>query len=193
MFEYISGTLQELSPTQAVIDCGGVGFLLEISLSTYEAIEAQKGGSVRLLAHSVIREDAHQLYGFATPDERQLFRQLIAISGVGPNTARMMFSTLSVGELRTAIAHQDVRRIQHVKGIGAKTAQRIALELHDKVTASSSVSAATSGQLDEATAALVMLGFAKPAIQKVFDSLSPLQIEKSTVEELIKTALQKLS
>ena len=133
MYEYIKGRLASLEPTQAVIDCGGVGYLLEISLNTYEALRRAEGDSVKLYAHHVVREDAQQLFGFSDMAEREMFRLLVSISGVGNQTARVMLSSLTVDELRTAIQTQDVKKVQRVKGIGAKTAQRIVLELADKM------------------------------------------------------------
>ena len=133
MYEYFHGRMASLEPTQAVIDCGGVGYLLEITLNTYEALQREAGETVRLYAHHVVREDAQQLFGFYDLAEREMFRILIGVSGVGNQTARIMLSSLTVEQLRTAIQTQDVKAIQRVKGIGAKTAQRIALELADKV------------------------------------------------------------
>ena len=196
MYEYIKGQLTELNATQAVIDCGGVGYLLEISLTTYDKIQRLRDASepAKLLVHEVVREDAHLLYGFADEGERSLFRLLIGVNGVRANTARLMLSTLTAVELSSAIASQDEGTIKRIKGIGAKTAQRIVLELHDKVktiggVATNSIApSATSVSKDEAMAALTMLGFAKNTVEKV---LSPLDAHLSA-EELIKEALKKL-
>ena len=133
MYEYIKGQLASLEPTQAVIDCGGVGYLLEITLNTYESLRKADESKVKVYAHLAVREDAQQLYGFYDLAEREMFRILIDVNGVGNQTARVMLSSLTVDELRTAIQMQDVKKVQRVKGIGAKTAQRIVLELADKV------------------------------------------------------------
>lgn len=198
MYEYIKGELASLEPTQAVIDCGGVGYLLEITLNTYEALRRADAKSVKLYAHLVVREDAHQLFGFYDMAEREMFRILIEVNGVGNQTARMMLSSLTVDELREAIRMQDVKKVQRVKGIGAKTAQRIVLELADKM-------GAVGGQLplatprsnqarDEAMTALVMLGFAKAAVEKLLMSTDWKNPDGSpmTVEEIIKVGLQRL-
>ena len=133
MYEYFKGRLANLEPTQAVVECNGVGYLLEITLNTYEALRRADADEVKLYAHLAVREDAQQLFGFADIAEREMFRLLIAINGVGNQTARVMLSSLTVDELREAISTQDVKKVQHVKGIGAKTAQRIVLELADKI------------------------------------------------------------
>lgn len=190
MYEYISGRLATITPTNAVIDCGGVGYLMEISLNTYSAIEHLQ--EARLWVHEVVREDAHLLYGFATPDEREMFRLLIGVNGVGSATARMILSSLSPEELQGAIASQDAKKMQRVKGVGAKTAQRIVLELHDKVSstgiAAGGILTAVSQSKEEALSALVMLGFPKAAADKVLQPMDG----TLPVETLIKEALKKL-
>lgn len=200
MYEYIKGHLAALEPTQAVIDCGGVGYLLEISLNTYEALRRADGDTVKLYAHLVVREDAQQLFGFADLAEREMFRLLISISGVGNQTARVMLSSLTVDELRNAIQQQDVKKVQRVKGIGAKTAQRIVLELADKMGVQG-IHGVQGGQgvqvnqaRDEAMTALTMLGFAKPAVEKLLMSSDWRNADGSamTVEEIIKVGLQRL-
>lgn len=193
MIEYIAGKLDRLEPMQVVIDCGGVGYLLEISLNTYEEIRSLSDNQVKLFAHEVIREDEHLLYGFYDESERALFRLLIGVNGVGVATARMMLSSMSVDELRTAIATQDVKAVQRVKGVGAKTAQRIVLELADKMPGSSATPtlpgiAPISRNKEEALSALTMLGFPKPAADKVLQSLDG----TLSVEDLIKQALKQL-
>lgn len=200
MYEYIKGQLASLEPTQAVIDCGGVGYLLEISLNTYEALRRADGDMVKLYAHLVVREDAHQLFGFSDMAEREMFRLLISISGVGNQTARVMLSSLTVDELRAAIQQQDVKKVQRVKGIGAKTAQRIVLELADKMglVGTHVVAGAQGVQVnqarDEAMTALTMLGFAKPAVEKLLMSSDWKNADGTpmTVEEIIKEGLQRL-
>lgn len=187
-----------MEPTQAVVDCGGVGYLLEITLNTYEALRRGEGEEVRLYAHHVVREDAHQLFGFSDMAEREMFRLLIGVNGVGNQTARVMLSSLTVDELRAAIQTQDVKKVQRVKGIGAKTAQRIVLELADKigvVSGQSPVAAAQNTQArDEAMTALTMLGFAKPAVEKLLMSSDWKNADGTpmTVEDIIKEGLRRL-
>lgn len=198
MYEYFQGRLANLEPTQAVIDCGGVGYLLEITLNTYEALRNQDAASVKLYAHHVVREDAQQLFGFYDLSEREMFRILVGVNGVGNQTARVMLSSLTVDELREAIQTQDVKKVQRVKGIGAKTAQRIVLELADKVGVVSSELKVRSSEntqaRDEAMTALLMLGFAKPAVEKLLTSTDWVNADGSpmTVEEIIKVGLQRL-
>ncbi|MBR4506695.1 MAG: Holliday junction branch migration protein RuvA [Bacteroidales bacterium] len=200
MYEYIKGQLASLEPTQAVIDCGGVGYLLEISLNTYEALRRSDGDIVKLYAHHVVREDAQQLFGFSDMAEREMFRLLISISGVGNQTARVMLSSLTVDELRTAIQQQDVKKVQRVKGIGAKTAQRIVLELADKMGVGAQLptggvqGTAANQARDEAMTALTMLGFAKPAVEKLLMSSDWKNADGTpmTVEDIIKEGLRRL-
>ncbi|MDE6283495.1 MAG: Holliday junction branch migration protein RuvA [Muribaculaceae bacterium] len=205
MIEYISGPVAELTPTTAVVDVNGIGYELNITLTTFTALESEVGGQLgerqsglrtRLYVHEVIREDAHQLYGFATKRERELFRELIGVSGVGSASARMILSSISPAELEQVITSGDERRLKGVKGIGAKTAQRIIVDLRDKIKpAGDSLlmqpGVAQSEIFDEALAALVMLGFAKPASQKVLTKL--LAAEPTLkVEQVIKKALTML-
>ncbi len=200
MYEYFEGKLASLEPTQAVIDCGGVGYLLEITLNTYEALRRADASRVKLYAHLAVREDAHQLYGFYDMAEREMFRLLVAVNGVGNQTARVMLSSLTVDELRAAIQTQDVKKVQRVKGIGAKTAQRIVLELADKMGAGVDsgkwkVESGMANQArDEALTALTMLGFAKPAVEKLLMSTDWRNADGSamTVEEIIKEGLKRL-
>ena len=197
MIEYISGRLDSLTATQAVIDCGGVGYLLEISLNTYEALRRMESDNVKLYAHLVVREDAQQLFGFSDMAEREMFRLLVSISGVGNQTARVMLSSLTVDDLRTAIQQGDVKKVQRVKGIGAKTAQRIVLELADKMGAvgvQGPQGSQTSLARDEAMTALTMLGFAKPAVEKLLVASDWENADGSpmTVEEIIKEGLRRL-
>lgn len=195
MYEYISGKLTNLTPASAVVDCGGVGYLLEITLGTYSALQSLD--HVQLWVHEVIREDAHLLYGFFTTTERSLFRLLLGVSGVGAATARLLLSSLSVSELTQAIASGDAKTVQRVKGIGAKTAQRIVLELQDKVSDSDIgqlpsspfvLAGKGSANKDEAVSALVMLGFPKAVAEK---AVAPLD-SNLTVEETIKEALKRI-
>ncbi|MGD9978204.1 MAG: Holliday junction branch migration protein RuvA [Bacteroidales bacterium] len=194
MYEYIVGTLNGLTPTHAVVDNGGIGFFVSISLQTYAAIDGKK--EVKLYLHQVVREDVHLLYGFASLREREIFRLLISVSGVGANTARLILSSLSTEEIQAAISTENINLIKQVKGIGLKTAQRIVVDLKDKVGAANlssvqifSLTDNTSKQ--EALSALVMLGFAKSAADKVLDQI--IKMEGSLpVEGLIKSALKKL-
>lgn len=198
MYEYISGKIASATATQVVIDCGGVGYLLEVSLNTYAAVKEQ--ATARLWVHEIVREDAYLLYGFATVDEREMFRLLLSVSGVGAATARIMLSSLTVSELASAISTQNAKVVQGVKGIGAKTAQRIILELKDKVVGGQLVdvinqSSPASGQQAsftqnkaDAQAALVMLGFPKPAVEKVLRDID----STLSVEQIMKQAMQRL-
>lgn len=193
MYNYIRGKLDEATPAYAVVDCGGVGYLLEISVNTYSQIKDLD--EVKLLVHEVVREDAHLLIGFYSESERQMFRLLIGVNGVGAATARIMLSSLTVDELTRAILDQDVKRVQKVKGIGAKTAQRILLELRDKVDpfatglpAGSAGAASSGSNAEEALSALVMLGFPKTAAEKVLDKVCGAN-PGASVEDLIKLTL----
>ena len=173
MIEYIKGVLAELTPASVVIECGGIGYLLNISLSTFSSLEGVK--EAKLLVHEVIREDAHQLYGFATEQERVLFRALIGVSGVGANTARMILSSFQAPELEAVIVNGDHARLKNVKGIGAKTAQRIIVDLKDKIKPMGDALILQpmlgSEVFDEALSALVMLGFPRPQSQKVLKKI----------------------
>lgn len=197
MYNYFQGPLAELTPTQAVIDCGGVGYLIEISLNTYETLQnTPEGATVKLLVHEVIREDEHLLFGFYEEAEREMFRMLIAVNGVGVQTARVMLSTLTVDELKQAIATQDVKRVQKIKGIGAKTAQRIVLELQDKVATAGTATPqlafnVVNTHAEEALSAMVMLGFPKSAADKVVQALVQNNPAMS-VEDIIKEALKRM-
>ena len=198
MYEYFEGKLASLEPTQAVVDCGGVGYLLEITLNTYEALRKTDTTRVKLYAHHVVREDAQQLYGFYDMAEREMFRLLVGVNGVGNQTARVMLSSLTVDELRGAIQSQDVKKVQRVKGIGAKTAQRIVLELADKMGAGSGKWESGNHQdtqaRDEAMTALTMLGFPKAAVEKLLTASDWRHEDGSamTVEEIVKEGLKRL-
>ncbi len=193
MYEYISGTVADLAPTYAVIDAGGVGYYMNISLQTFSAIEHER--AARLYVHFIVREDAQALYGFATPLERELFRHLISVSGVGGNTARMILSTYTVDELRSIIATENAVLLKNVKGLGLKTAQKIIVELSgkmvDAVRGKATVPAAAGGSYDEALAALVMLGFQKSASEKVLKAVVK-ESPSISVEEAVRQALRRL-
>lgn len=195
MIEYIKGQLAELSPTEAVIETAGIGYSILISLQTFSSLE-KGGNSAKLYIHHYIREDEELYYGFFTKDERELFRQLISVSGVGAGTARMMLSSMNSDEIRDAIIASDVNRIKSIKGIGLKTAQRLILELKDKIVKGSGenpllVSTPESGNMQEATTALVMLGFTKPNVTKALNAVTKEKPDAS-LEELIKLALKRL-
>ena len=193
MYSFISGTVVEKNPTYVVLDNQGIGYLINITLNTFTAIGEQQ--HVKLFVHLAIREDAHTLYGFYTESERELFLQLITVSGVGCNTARLILSSMTVKEAVDAIATNNIRMIQGVKGIGAKTAQRIVVDLHDKVgklEAGGEISSFGNNTLkDEALSALMVLGFNKASIEKTLDKLLK-QMENPTVEDLIKESLRLL-
>ncbi|MDR1601191.1 MAG: Holliday junction branch migration protein RuvA [Tannerella sp.] len=194
MIEYLKGEIAELSPARMILECNSIGYELHISLTTYSAFQNQK--EAKVLVYEIIREDAHLLYGFETHRERELFLLLTSVSGVGPNTARTILSSLPPAELVQIIASGDEKSLTLVKGIGSKTAQRIIVDLKSKVksveekTGKAFVSH-RSRVADEAIAALVMLGFQKAASQKAIDAI----LKKSsdiTVEQIIKTALKML-
>ncbi|WP_421920856.1 Holliday junction branch migration protein RuvA [Marinifilum sp.] len=193
MFEYIKGELTDLTPTSAIIENNGIGYFIHISLNTYTHLSGHK--SVQLLLHQVVREDAHILYGFIDHGEREIFRHLISVSGVGVNTARVMLSSLNPVEIQTAILSNNVKTLQGVKGIGAKSAQRIIIELKDKLGKESEILEISLPQdntnKEEALSALVMLGFAKNAAYKVVDKIYNAH-PSSSVEEIIKLALKQL-
>lgn len=196
MYEYISGSLTELSPTYAVVEAAGVGYYINISLQTFSAIEGAE--SVRLYVHFIVREDAQILYGFATRQERELFRLLISVSGVGGNTARMILSTYSTSELRNIISTANAVLLKNVKGLGLKTAQKIIVELSGKMVdlglEAKAVKAA--GEVDnevfnETVAALVMLGFQKGASEKVVKALLK-EDPNIQVEDAVRLALRRM-
>ncbi|MBP5687664.1 MAG: Holliday junction branch migration protein RuvA [Muribaculaceae bacterium] len=196
MYDYISGTISELNPAFVVIDNHGTGYMINISLTTYnEVSKSKKGDDVKLYVYEAIREDAHVLFGFSTKHEREMFLMLISVSGVGPNTARMILSSLSPTELEQCIASGNVGVLKSVKGIGAKTAQRILVDLKDKIKLASDTlldnNNAPSAVYDEALSALVMLGFTQQMSQKALRKL--LKDNPSIgVEEAIKQALKMM-
>ena len=188
MIEYIRGGIAELSPATAIIDCNGLGYGVNISLNTYAAIQGKK--ECKLYIYEAIREDAYVLYGFADKQERELFLLLISVSGIGGNTARMILSALSPSELINVISTENATLLKTVKGIGLKTAQRIIVDLKDKIKTGSVVAGNAQVQ-EEAVAALTMLGFAQAPSQKVV--LAILKEEPSApVEQVIKLALKRL-
>ena len=199
MIEYIKGELTELSPALATIEVAGVGYGLNISLNTYSAIQGKK--DVKLYVYEAIREDAHILYGFVSKKEREMFELLITVSGVGANTARMMLSSMSVSELCNAISTGNERLIKGIKGIGKMTAQRIIVDLRDKIVAlgiSDEIPAGgtmgtpvNSAVKDEAVSALTMLGFAPAPTQKVVVAILS-EHPDLPVEQVVKLALKQI-
>lgn len=195
MIDYIKGSIVSLTPTEVVVETGNIGYIAMISLQTYSELERKSEGKVFI--HHILREDEELFYGFASIEERDIFRMLISVSGVGAATARMMLSSLTCDEIRNAILSEDVRKIQSVKGIGLKSAQRVIIELKDKVSKngvgadSSAIFARQSTVGDEAATALQMLGFTKTAVSKAVASVLKTD-PTAPVESVIKQALKIL-
>ena len=193
MYEYIKGNITELTPASVIVEAGGVGYFINISLTTYTRLNGRE--NVTVFLQQIVREDAHLLYGFADRDEREIFRLLISVNGIGANTAIMMLSSYQPEQLRDAIATENVNVLKSIKGIGAKTAQRVIIDLKDKI-GKSSESVHVFGKADnttreEALSALVMLGFNKRAIEKALDRIFS-DNPGISVEETIKIALKNL-
>lgn len=196
MIEYLKGEIEELSPTFCVVDCGGVGYGLNITLMDYDFLKDEKNcKGLKMYIHESIREDAYELYGFRDRAAREAFRLLIGVSGVGPNTARLILSSLTVDQLENAISSGNELPLKSVKGIGGKTAQRIIVDLKDKIKSagvSFNLSVPMSGaNYDDAASALVMLGFTMQQSQKVLKKLFSENPALST-EQAIKLALKML-
>lgn len=193
MITHLQGRLVEKNPTDVVIDCNGVGYLVNISLHTFSQLPTTE--NVKLYTYLLVREDSHTLYGFSSVTEREIFRLLISVSGVGASTARTMLSSLTPEQVRDAIASEDVVTIQGVKGIGTKTAQRVVLDLKDKILKAyglSGISAVSSNtNKNEALSALETLGFARKQAEKVCEKIVKEDPEAS-VEAIIKQALKNL-
>ena len=196
MIDYIKGEITELNPTEMTLECNGIGYKILISLQTYDKLKQSR--EAKIYIHHYLREDDEQYFGFAGKDERELFRLLIGVSGIGAATARMMLSSLSSDELRNAILSEDINKIKSIKGIGLKSAQRLILELKDKISkgegSSQNTIFQTSGvnpNLEEATTALVMLGFTKPNITKALASVLK-ETPDANLEQLIKLGLKRL-
>ncbi len=193
MITQIRGRLVEKNPTEVVVDCNGVGYLLHISLNTFSKLPENE--NILLYAHLSIREDAHTLYGFIDKVEREVFKLLVSVSGVGPSIARTMLSSMTSEEIQEAIASENVRLIQSVKGIGAKTAQRVIVDLKDKILKTFDVAIISEPQSNtnkaEALSALEVLGFNKKQVEKVVNSIIRDNIDAS-VEKIIKLSLKSL-
>lgn len=195
MYDYIKGEIVELSPAELVLECGGIGYYIMISLQTYESLKGNSEAKVYIYHH--LREDDEQFYGFATKNERELFKLLISVSGIGVGSARMMLSSLTDEEIRNAIIGEDVRKIKSVKGIGLKTAQRLIVDLKDKIMKGGgveniSIEAPESNKVaEEATTALLNLGFTKANIMKIIPEILKADAHAS-IETIIKEALKRL-
>lgn len=195
MIDYIKGIIVELSPAELILENNGIGYSILISLQTFQALQDKKEATVYIFHY--LREDAELFYGFATKDERELFELLISVSGIGVNSARMMLSSLSAEEIRQAILSEDIARIKSVKGIGVKSAQRLVLELKDKIVKGEGADSTElfggnrSEIVEEASRALVMLGFAKSAVNKAIQAVLKAN-PNAKVEQIIKSALQMM-
>lgn len=195
MIDYIKGSIVEMNPTEVILECNGIGYRILISLQTYEGLNGKS--DVKVYIHHYIREDEELYYGFYTKDERELFRLLIGVSGIGASTARMMLSSLTSDEIRNAILAEDINKIKSIKGIGTKSAQRLILELKDKVVkgggsdTSALFSSSSNPAADEATTALVMLGFTRANVNKAVTSVLKSN-PGASLEEIIKLALKLL-
>ena len=193
MYDFIEGQVVKITPDSAIINAGGVGYHIHISLATFDTVK--KTNPLRLLVHHVLREDYEALYGFASPAERDLFRQLISVSGIGANTARLILSSLQANDLVMAIINGNVALISSIKGIGPKTAQRMVLELRDKVGKGSGKSSGMSnisGPSNEALKALIALGFNKMKAEKAIQQAMAQNPDTSLVEDIIKYSLKLL-
>lgn len=195
MYDYIKGEIVEISPTEVILECNGIGYSIMISLQTYDALKESNEAKVYIYHH--IREDEEQFYGFATKNERELFKLLISVSGVGVGSARMMLSSLTDEEIRNAILSEDVRTIKSIKGIGMKTAQRLILDLKDKIVKGAGVEAAEitvptkNHNIDEATTALLNLGFSKVNINKILPEILK-ESPDASIEAIIREGLKRL-
>ncbi|MCC6700095.1 MAG: Holliday junction branch migration protein RuvA [Fluviicola sp.] len=192
MIAHLNGRLVEKNPTNVIIECAGVGYFVKISLNTFSALGTDE--QLKLFTQMIVREDAHLLYGFATVEEREVFNLLCSVSGIGPNTAILMLSSLQPTEIAQAIQTEDVRTIQSIKGIGAKTAQRVIIDLKDKMikvewTDQSNIFAGHNTNRFDALTALISLGFDKKAAEKAIEKIAT---GSESVEELIKGALKIL-
>lgn len=193
MYEFIEGQVEDISPTHVVVNAGGIGYFLHISLNTFENIRGNP--NLRIYTHLAVKEDSHTLFGFADPKERRIFRELIGVSGIGVATARMVLSSLTENEIISAILNGNVALLKSIKGIGPKAAQRMILELQDKLGKLEGDFDLTGGRashMNEATEALQALGFGRAAIEKVLLKVSKDLGENADTEELIKKSLKLL-
>lgn len=194
MYDFIEGELEVKTPTHVTINCNGIGYFIHISLNTYEQIKSLN--RCRMFIHLAVKEDSHTLFGFAEPTERVLYRQLISVSGVGTSTARMILSSLPPNDLMTTIINGNVALLKSIKGIGPKSAQRIILELQDKLGKNKqemqSLSGATNNSYDEATQALLALGFGRASIDRVLLKVSKELGDNPDLEDMIKKSLKML-
>ena len=195
MIDYIKGEITSLTPTEVILETYGIGYRILISLQTYEDLNSKKDATVYI--HHYLREDEELYYGFASRDERELFRLLISVSGIGASTARMMLSSMSSEEIRNAIIAEDINKIKSIKGIGMKSAQRLILELKDKVVKGGGsdtpalFSSASNSHTDEAVTALVMLGFTKANVTKAVTAVLK-ENTAASLEDIIKQSLKRL-
>ena len=195
MIDYIKGQINELTPTEVILETYGIGYRILISIQTYEGLNGKKDATVYI--HHYLREDEELYYGFASRDERELFRLLISVSGIGASTARMMLSSMSSDEIRNAIIAEDINKIKSIKGIGLKSAQRLILELKDKVVKGGGsdtpalFSSSSNAHTDEAVTALVMLGFTKANVTKAVNAVLK-ENPSASLEEIIKQSLKRL-
>ena len=196
MYDFIKGEVIEIGPTEVVIDTLNFGFKLQISLQTYSRLQA--GSKAKLYIHHHLREDIELMYGFYDKEERSIFQHLIEVSGIGPNTARMMLSSMTSDEIRNAIITGDINRLKSIKGIGLKTAQRLLIDLKDKIAKGTGapvitggITSFSDGRRDEAVSALILLGFGKANVEKVVDGILR-EDPVTALEELIKLSLKRL-
>jgi Holliday junction DNA helicase RuvA len=194
MYDFIAGKIDRITPTEVVINSNGVGYLLHITLNTFEKIKSEN--EIKIYAHLIVREDSHTLYGFATTNEREMYVKLVGVNGVGPSTARMILSSLSVDDVVSAISNANIAVLKSIKGIGPKAAQRLIVELQDKLGGIGTDSAyqLTGGSqaMEEALEALIALGFAKQSVNKILMRITKESGNNLTTEELIKKSLQLL-
>ena len=196
MYDFIKGEVVEIGPTEVVIDTLNFGFKLQISLQTYSRLQA--GSKAKLYIHHHLREDIELMYGFYDKEERSIFQHLIEVSGIGPNTSRMMLSSMTSEEIRNAIISGDINRLKSIKGIGLKTAQRLLIDLKDKIAKGTGapvitggITSFSDGRRDEAVSALILLGFGKANVEKVVDGILR-EDPVTALEELIKLSLKRL-
>lgn len=193
MYDFFAGKVEKITPTDMVINCGGIGYLLNISLNTFESLKGKT--ECKVFAHLIVREDSHTLYGFATESERSLYIKLIGVNGIGPSTARMILSAMSVDDVVSAITNGNIAALKSIKGIGPKAAQRLIVELQDKLGGIGSEGlqlVAGNVHMEEAQEALIALGFNRNTVSKVLIKITKAEGNNLTTEELIKKSLQML-